>query len=168
MAAFVQRALPTVPDVEVRECIGIPIAYLRHIGSYASVPLAYERLFAWAREHQGIWIEGSPIYGRAPDDPDITPQDKLRFDVCVPVHSRDCPSLNQGILFGEIPSGRYAIIVHRGPYNTLSDSYLELIGRWVPAKACKLADEPVIEAYVNDPKITAPDDLITEIRIRIV
>ncbi|MEL6190072.1 MAG: GyrI-like domain-containing protein, partial [Myxococcota bacterium] len=42
-----------------------------------------------------------------------------------------------------------------------------LLGQWLPGRGVELYDEPVIEIYLNNPEDTAPQDLLSEICVRI-
>lgn len=60
-----------------------PIVFRRRIGPYSQVtPEAFDPLRAWARQH-GL-AHGSAL-GIAHDAPGITPEESLRFDVCLRV-----------------------------------------------------------------------------------
>jgi effector-binding domain-containing protein len=62
---------------------------------------------------------------------------------------------------GVLPAGRTAVCVHKGPYETMVDSYNALTAfiaknKAVPQGLC-------FESYLNDPQTTKPEDLLTEI-----
>jgi AraC family transcriptional regulator len=77
---------------------------------------------------------------------------------------RDLPA---GLVRRQLPAGRYAVALHRGPYDTLDASYVALLGRWLPQRGVELADEPIFEIYLDDPTLTPPTELRTEICVRI-
>jgi AraC family transcriptional regulator len=147
------------PEVELRWQEAIPVWTVRHAGSYAGVGSAFDRLVAAT----GLSARLN-LLGLCPDDTEITPEDKLRFDAGVAI--ADAP-LAQGLARAHIPAGTYAVTLHRGPYWTLHETYLRLIGRWLPATGHSLADEPVIERYLDNPHLTTPEDLRTEVCVRI-
>jgi AraC family transcriptional regulator len=66
-----------------------------------------------------------------------------------------------------IPAGTYAVGVHRGPYDRLHETYLDVIGRWFPASGCEPAADAVVEHYLNDPACVPASELLTEVRVRI-
>lgn len=146
------------PVVVVRALPAIRAIGERHLGSYATVGEAFGRVVA-----RGLAVgRAGPLLGLCPDDPDVTPEHRLRFDACLAITPDD--ALGPTLL---IPAGTYAVAVHRGPYTTLADTYLALIGRWLPSTRHELRDEPVVEAYLNDPTVCGPDDLLTEVRVRL-
>lgn len=158
----VARAPVPPVDVEIRDEPAIPIVFLRQVGPYSGAGALFDRLFAWAAARG---IDGRAL-GRCPDDPDVTPESHLRFDACLEVPTNtsvDDPELTRGT----IPAGRYAVAVHRGPFSTLFETYLALIGGWAPRTRYALADEPVIEVYLDDPALVPPEALRTEVRVRL-
>jgi len=146
-----------VPEVELRTTQRQRFLCTRHQGSFADVPIAWAELVALA----GGLLAGATMIGRYPDDPDVTPDGKLRFDVgFVGV---DPPAMPAGLRDDEIPAGRWAIAIHAGSYATLSETYLQLVGGWFVQIGHQLADLPCIERYLNTPANTAEADLRTEV-----
>ena len=62
-----------------------------------------------------------------------------------------------------ITGGRHAVLIHEGPYSDLATSYQWLYGVWLPDSGEEAGDRPCFETYLNDPRQTAPPDLLTEI-----
>lgn len=163
---------PVAPParVEVRDEPALPVLSARAVGTYSEVGAAWDRLFAWYLTlPNAAPTDAVPMYGLVPDDPQVTEEARLRYDACVPVPpGLDPARLADGpVTARTIPAGRYAVVLHHGPYETLAESYLALIGAWFPSSGYALAAEPVVERYLNSPQSTAPADLRTEIRVRI-
>jgi AraC family transcriptional regulator len=155
------------PPVDVRHEPAVPVLALRTLGSYAAVGQGFAALMG-AAARSGLLAGPPRLYGLCHDDPDITAEHQLRFDACLAVlpgtpAAGDVAALTPR----EVPAGRYAVALHRGPYTTLSQTYLALIGRWLPATTHALCDEPVVEVYLDDPGVTAPEQLRTEVRVRL-
>jgi len=66
------------------------------------------------------------------------------------------------ILGSELPGGRAAVLIHRGPYETLGESHSKL-QEWAAAHELRAAGGPW-EEYVTDPG-TQPDSAQWETRI---
>jgi AraC family transcriptional regulator len=136
------------------------VAFVRHTGPYEQTDEAFERLMAWAGR-RGL-LSGSPVaLGIAYDDPTITAPEKLRFEAALVV-----PQDLQGdgeVGVRVIRGGRYAIATHRGPYETLGDTYTRLCGEWLPASGLELLPAPALEFYRNSPEDTPRRDLITDV-----
>ena len=147
--------------VTVRTVPSMRVSFMRHHGSYATVGETWAKMIAWLRlRHTGPLA----LYGICPDDPEVTPEEHLRFDACAVVDGGE-PDSTAGV--AELPGGTYAVGLHVGPYERLHETYLDVIGRWFPSSGFELAPEPVIEHYLNDPSCTDANDLRTEVRVRI-
>jgi AraC family transcriptional regulator len=75
--------------------------------------------------------------------------------------------LDASVTRAEIPGGMYAVGVHVGPFERLADTYLALIGDWFPNSGYEPDVLPVVEHYLDDPTVTPPEALRTEVRVRI-
>ena len=103
------------------------------------------------------------MLGISHDDPDVTPADKLRYDACITV---DGSFETEGEIGSqEVAGGEYAIITHKGPYDGLKETYRAIFGEWLPSSGREPRDIPCFEMYMNDPKDTPPEKLVTEIYI---
>ena len=155
-------------DVVIRDEPPRDVLVLRHLGPYDTVSLVWDRLVAWYLEAGLGGEEALCMFALVPDDPQVTAADKLRYDACLLAPAELPTLLPPGpVTRGRVPGGRYAVLRHRGPYDTLADSYLALIGAWFPQRGHVPAPEPVVEHYLNSPANTAPADLLTEIWVRI-
>jgi AraC family transcriptional regulator len=102
------------------------------------------------------------------DDPEITAAERLRYDACLVLPDEHLPrELPAGLVRRQLPAGRYAVVLHHGPYDTLDAAYIALLGQWLPVRGVELADEPVFEIYLDDPALTPAAELRTEICVRI-
>ena len=61
------------------------------------------------------------------------------------------------------PGGWGAVLRHRGPYATMRAAYQWLYGHWLVHSGHTVHDAPVFEEYLNNPRDTAPADLLTDI-----
>ncbi|MEM9068460.1 MAG: AraC family transcriptional regulator [Myxococcota bacterium] len=160
--ARAERTAPRLP-VTIREEPERTVLYMRRVGLYSEVGKLWQQFFPW------LMANGIPLretLARVSDDPEVTPGDKLRYDACMVVDPEQ-PVPDGPVDRAVIAGGRYAIVTHKGPYEDLKDSYVDLIGRWFPQSGEALDDVPVIERYLNLPTEVAPADLRTEIAVRI-
>jgi len=153
------------PAVEVREVPPTRIVFLRHVGPYNEVGKTWGRLMMWAGM-RGLLGPGMRMLGIVHDDPEVTPPEKLRYDAAVAVNRPVEPQGEFGIT--ELAGGRYAVATHRGPYESLGQTYQRLYGNWVPRNGHELRDVPAFEEYLNSPQNTRPEDLVTRIWLPIV
>lgn len=139
----------------------------RHIGDYNQLGKAWERLMGFAyplkiREKKNLLGKDAWMIGIGYDNPDVTPVDKLRSDACITADGT--VELPEGIDRKTIAGGRYAVFLHKGPYDGLADVYRSIFNVWVKENDVSLRDEPVFERYLNrDPRRTKPENLKTEI-----
>ncbi len=141
------------------------LVFFRHIGPYDEVGKAWQKLYAWAGRN-GLLGPAAETLGVVHDDPEITPPERLRYDAALVVNERVRPTGEAGI--EELPPGEYAVAVHKGPYQTLNDTYSRLCGEWLPSSGREARSAPAFEVYRNSPFDTAPDELLTEIYIPLV
>ncbi len=138
------------------------LAFFRHVGPYDQVGEAWQKLYAWAGRN-GLLGPAAETLGVVHDDPEITPPERLRYDAALVVNESVRPTGEAGI--EELSAGEYASTVHKGPYQTLGDTYARLCGEWLPASGREARNAPGFEIYRNFPFSTPPDELVTEIYI---
>lgn len=65
----------------------------------------------------------------------------------------------------DVPGGQYAKLVHKGPYEKISDAWktLDNWGKQGNSKLCREDQGWCFEKYLNDPETTKKEDLITEL-----
>jgi len=156
------------PDLElpceIKELPMRRVIYIRLLGDYKLNDYCgtWMRLCGFVNEQQLPMGEFIPlcIYH---DDPKVTPTDKLRTDVCMVLPVAASPKGDIG--YKEIPAGRYASFLYKGPYDNLHVVYDTIYGKLLPEMECTMRDEASAERYLNDPANTAPEDLLTEITI---
>ncbi|MDF2697548.1 MAG: Transcriptional regulator, AraC family protein, partial [Labilithrix sp.] len=159
---LVQRDAMKIPEAEVRRSDPRRFVCLFHQGSFDDVPNVWGR-FLTSASRQGVFTGREQLVGRYPDDPDITPPGKIRFDVGLLPRMEPRARLEEGLRDEVLPGGLWAVTVHRGSYATLSETYLRLVGGWFPHTGRALADRPCLELYLNSPQDTREEDLLTEV-----
>ena len=63
----------------------------------------------------------------------------------------------------DLPGGRYAIAIHKGPYADLHLTWDRLFSAWLPQSGEEAEDRPAVEEYLNNPRDTPPADLMTAV-----
>jgi AraC family transcriptional regulator len=150
------------PAVEVKELPPMRLVFLRHVGPYTQVGATWGRLMAWAGM-RGLLGPSMKLIGIVHDDPDVTPPDKVRYDAAVAVNRPVQPEGEFGVM--EIAGGSYAVVTHKGPYDGLGKTYQRVYGGWLPKSGYRLRDVPAFEQYLNSPRDTKPEDLLTLIHV---
>ncbi len=156
---------PRMYEVEIKQEASFPVASVDHKGAYQEVGNAFERLLAQAGA-AGLLGPGMRTFGMYYDDPKSVPEKELRSKACL----RVSPEWKaQGELASDqVEGGRYAEIIHVGPYAELHKSYDWLVGQWLPGSGEELADRPCVEEYLNDPRTVPPAELQTRIWLPLV
>ena len=169
------HANPEVSPVEVTVKIMKPVlaAALRHVGPYDSCGPAWGRLCEILCP-AGFCAQDAVAYGVSYDDPDTTPAEKCRMDVCLTLPEgvdADTPALAELLRTTELSTqyigngGEYACVLLKGPYSLLHPAYRSLFGEWLPQSGREPGDSMGFEAYYNDPNRTPPEELLSEIFI---
>lgn len=160
--AFQPPEYGDVPSPEMRELPPMRLVFLRHVGPYGEVGPTWGKLMMWAGM-RGLLGPGMKMIGIVHDDPDVTPKEKIRYDAAVLVTKPVEPKGEFGVI--ELPAGAYAVFTHRGPYDGLGKTYQKIYGGWLPKSGRQLRDTPAFEEYVNSPRDTKPEDLLTLIHV---
>jgi AraC family transcriptional regulator len=146
-------------DVRIEHVEPLYVAFARHVGPYAGVGEAWEKVcMELGREGR---LGGARFIGVCYDDPEVTAPEKIRYDACVTVDRDFQPRNEVGV--ETLAGGDYAITTHLGPYENLNQTYARLFGQWLPASGRELRSEPSLEVYLNAPESTDPEDLVTDI-----
>ena len=140
------------------------VAFARHVGPYNQCGLAWDKISEYLGK-EGYLGPGCRFFGVPYDDPASVPAEQLRYDACITVGPDFKPAEGIGVM--EIAGGTYARVTHQGPWQRFSETYGWLMGQWLPRNAQRLRDVPCFEEYLNSPENTAPEDLLTDIRVPI-
>jgi AraC family transcriptional regulator len=147
-------------EVRIEHMEPMHVAFVRHVGPYDRVGVAWERLCVRLGK-EGLLGPGTKFIGICYDDPEVTAPEKIRYDACVTVDDDFKAEDDVGVQ--TISGGEYAVTTHIGPYNTLGQTYAKLLGQWLPRSGRELRSEPSLEFYLNAPDSTDPQDLLTDI-----
>jgi len=147
------------------KCKYIPcqrVAFIRHIGPYNKCGETWSKLCTILGS-KGYLGSDAKFIGLCHDDPEITEPEKIRYDACISVDESFKPEGKVGVQI--IEDGEYAVATHFGPYERLNETYVRLMGQWLPQSGRILRSLPCFEIYLNDPESTEPEDLLTDIYI---
>jgi AraC family transcriptional regulator len=147
---------------KIREIKPIPVVYIHSIGNYNDVGPVWERLMQFIKEKK-LFSFNMDFIGVSYDDPTVTESEKLRYDACVSVRKEVKGEGEVG--YKVLEGGLYAIFRHKGPYESLSQSYDQIYLNWLPQSGYELRDAPPVEFYLNHPERTKPENLKTDIYV---
>jgi AraC family transcriptional regulator len=145
--------------IEILELPARRVAGLAHQGSYMSIGESFEKAWVIVAERQAHAQMG-PAIGIYYDDPSARPEAELRSFAGA---QWDGDAVPKGLEAVDIAGGNAAVLTFKGPYARLKDGYDARFGLWLPETGHMPADAPCYEIYLNDPRTTAPEDLLTEI-----
>lgn len=147
-------------DVEVKSLPSETLAVLHHKGPYMQIGQAFEKLV-------GVLV-GRNLIGKAGamkalyySDPTRVPEEELESVAGVAV--TDGFPVDAPLEPLETRAGDYAVLRYKGPYADMQKAYTWLYGEWLTQSGREPADAPCMEIYLNNPRDTAPADLLTDI-----
>lgn len=124
------------------------VAALEHRGSPVLLEASVEKFIEWRKSNDLSPVETSTTYGIAYDNPETTPPDAFRFDICGEVNE-DVPANPQGVITKIIPGGRCAVMRHFGSVHQIGETVRPLYAEWLPKSGEQLRDFPCLFHYVN-------------------
>ncbi len=132
---------------------------LPHKGAYSEIGKSFEAFGALCESRQ-LWPQIGPVLALYLDSSDDVPEDQLRSYAGAEFRGDETP---QGMEDMQIPGGKTAVLTYKGPYSGIEAAYHSLFGNWLPESGEEPADQPCYEIYLNDPRETPPEELLTEI-----
>lgn len=147
-------------NVEVKSMPSMKAITINHQGSYMEIGKAFETLFGWLGARNMI-TPATRMVGLYYDDPSAVPETALRSKAGAIGTAAEADEVTTQST--DIRGGDYAVLRHKGPYATMQAAYQWLYGEWLPESGREAADAPCFEEYLNNPRDTAPNDLLTDI-----
>lgn len=95
--------------IEIESMPSCRVAYVRTVGaaySYEAVKPAFQQLLEWAVP-KGVLVENNFLRGIAWNNPELTPPDKLIYDVCIKVP--DDVKSDRWVSVQTLPGGQFAV-----------------------------------------------------------
>ncbi len=134
-----------------------------HQGDYLTVGRSFAKVFASAPVNviHGAEPVGMGVYFQDPASVKSVAELSSFIGALVPL----CFEVPPGLERYEIPTLRCAVLQYRGSYVMMERAYQWLYHSWLPKSGLAVADHPPFELYLNSPRTTAPEDLITQICI---
>ncbi len=155
-------------DVRIETRPACTVAAVRHVGPYTAVGDTWGALMKWGWSK--MMFGKLETFGLCHDDPDVTPAEKLRYDACMVV--KPGTKVKGDVQLTDLPAGAFAVTTHRGAYDSLGETYGRLFGHIaqhkIDGRQYRLGDPPSREVYMNDPRKTKPEDLVTEIWMPVI
>ena len=148
---------------EIKQTEATKVAYLSMRGEYSQIPEAYGRLYGWLAE-RGLTPIGMPraVYVT---DPLLVDEVQAVWELQAPVVDSVSESEpdETGLGVKRLPPSKVASELHKGPYETLGDTYRSLM-RWIEEQGLTVAG-PYTEIYFTDPNQVGPENNLTEVLV---
>lgn len=142
------------------------IAFIDHKGSPDLIKETAVKFIAWRKETGLSPVKTSNTYGIAYSDPETTPVEEFRFDICGSVTTA-VPENTYGIKTATIPAGKCACVRHKGSHDGLRDKIISLYCEWLPSTDFSTREFPLYFQYHNFIHEVDECDLITDIYLPI-
>jgi AraC family transcriptional regulator len=127
--------------LRVTTCPSTRVALLEHRGSAMRLGDSIRKFIEW-RKANALPPHLSATFNIVHNDPDETPPEEFRFDLCVAT-DREIEPNEAGVRAFLIPAGRCAVLRHRGSDDNLGRSIMYLYSTWLPASGEELRDFPL-------------------------
>jgi AraC family transcriptional regulator len=85
-------------------------------------------------------------YGVGHDNPEVTAEEKCRYDACVEVTEKE--NIPAGVNTNHFPAGKYACFHYKGSGEKLLQFYLDIYKNWFTQAGHEPGDFPLIERYI--------------------
>ncbi|MCL6262589.1 AraC family transcriptional regulator [Craterilacuibacter sp. RT1T] len=149
-------------DVRIVNVASERVAVLQHRGSPDMLNASAQRFVEWRKSSHLAPLSRGRTYGIAYDNPATTTPEAFRFDLCCTVEQA-VPENPQGVMNGEMPAGRCAVLRHHGSHDGLPESIYSLYRDWLPGSGEQLRDYPLYFHYLNFKFDTPEHELLTDI-----
>jgi len=117
------------------------VAKLEHHGSVLRLGDSIRKFIEWRKANK-LPPHLSATFNIIHNDPDETPPEEFRFDLCAAT-DRPIPANESGVTEFLIPGGRCALLRHRGSDDQLGRSIMHLYANWLPTSGEELRDFPL-------------------------
>lgn len=148
--------------VEIKQQPARRLAVVEHHGDPNKMSESANKLINWAQA-QPVDLRPKPgeAFGFGYDDPKTTPKDEFRYDLAITVPEN--VKIEGDVIEKYLPKGRYAVAVHKGSRDTMSDTVYSMYRDWLPESDEELGDLPCLFCYYNFDHEVAETELLTGI-----
>lgn len=149
-------------QVKIVEFQQTPVAVYEHRGPMEQVNDSARVFIDWRKQSGLSPVNTSRTFGIVYDNPETTPPEDFRFDICGSVET-EIPDNPQGVINKMIPGGRCAVVRHHGSHDRIGESAYYLYREWLPNSGEELRDFPLFFHYINLMPETPEHELITDV-----
>jgi len=119
---------------------------------YEKLDETWEKIMQFAGKNR-LLNDDFYAYAIAYDNPDISNNNRLRYDACVSA-TKEIKLKNQEIRAKVLDGGKYAVFLHKGKHSDLTHTYDAIFGNWLYESSISLRDVPLFQRFLNNkPKL---------------
>jgi effector-binding domain-containing protein len=151
-------------EITLEDIPAITVLGTRKTGTYALIPELLMKVYEYAQE-QHATITGPPLFICHETSPEAVLRAQENGTAVVEVAWPAAGKVQgtQDIREYELPGGKMACTIHKGPYESCEPTYIRLFA-WIEENGFTICG-PVREEYPNDPREVATEDIITRIYV---
>ena len=140
------------------------VAALEHCGPIGLVNESVRKFIDWRMQSGQSPLPSSRTFGIPRSNPDTTPGDEFRFDICGEIDEPVAPNV-YGVRELVIPGGRCAVVRHSGSTDHIGETIYPIYRDWLTASGEELRDHPLFFHYLSVFPDTPQDQWQTDIYI---
>uniref|UniRef100_E6PPA7 Putative transcriptional regulator (AraC family) n=1 Tax=mine drainage metagenome TaxID=410659 RepID=E6PPA7_9ZZZZ len=145
---FPNLARKPIMNVKIVDFPEARVAALEHRGHIGHLNETVRAFIDWRQQTGLSPVQASRTFGIPYSNPDTTPPDEFRFDVCGEVAAL-VPDNPQGVRNKIIPAGRCAVVRHLGSPDRIGETIDPLYRDWLPKSGKELRDFPLFFHYLS-------------------
>ncbi len=161
-----RKSYKDIEPIRIETIDSFEVYALRYVGECHYIYESFMKMLAFAQENSLI-DDSFEMYGVTYDDPEVTDDVKLRYDVCVKDTKKIELSGEEGIYKKVIDGGKYAIFIHHGNPDNLIETYNSIFGKWLYNNNINLRYVPTLQKILNNINSASMDDFTIELYIPI-
>lgn len=124
------------------------VAVLEHHGPIGLVNESVRKFIEWRMKSGQSPVQSSRTFGIPHGNPDTTPPDRFRFDICGEIDEPVAPN-SYGVQESVIQGGRCAVVRHVGSTNHIGETIYPVFRDWLPNSGEELRDQPLFFHYMS-------------------
>ncbi|PJE55206.1 AraC family transcriptional regulator [Marinomonas sp. BSi20584] len=157
-----ERQLEPYMTVDIVHFDTTKIALLKHRGSPSRIMESVSRFREWRKSSGLSPITKSRTFNIIYEDPAVVVAEDFRCDLAAEV-MKEVDDNEYGVINSTLAGGRYAVVRHFGPYDSISRCLYFLYGEWLPESGEEPRDAPCFFQYHNHFPEVAEYKLITDV-----
>jgi AraC family transcriptional regulator len=150
---LIEEELKTKFPVEIRQLPERRIAYIRVLDSFREgvVLKAFADIVKWAKQLNLFHSE--TIFGMSMDDPEVTPKEKYRYEVCITLPKQFEIDPDSFVGTTTLPKCKYAVTSVSGDFNLVVAATNYLFDNWLINSSYETEPQHGLEVFLDKENI---------------